>query len=123
MPDLFGIDIAGIIAAEIGPGLLPATLIVVTPGTRSSANLSGGTQPTEESFSGKGFIEDYSDRHIKEGLVEKNDRKITLIAKTFTGNPIPKLGHKITIEGSTYKIVGPVKRDPAAATYTCQSRQ
>lgn len=119
MPILFGVDIAGIIAKEIGPGLLDAVLIVVTAGARGS-NPTSGTNPTEKSIGGKGFIEDYRDKDIDGTLVKKGDRKITLIANTFPGLPIPVQGNKITIENATYTITGPVKRDPAAATYTCQ---
>lgn len=120
MPNLFGIDIAGIIAQEIGPGVLDATLIVVTPGTRST-NSTAGTNPTTVSISGKGFIEDYEDNQIDGTLVKKGDRRITLIANTFAGLPVPKSNDKIEIENATYTIQR-VKRDPAAATYTCQSR-
>lgn len=121
MAELFGIDIAGIIAQEIGPGVLPATLIVVTAGTRDTNNLSAGTQPTENSIPGRGFQEDYDDNQIDGTLIQEGDRRITLIANTFAGRPVPKTGDKITIEGATYNILK-VRRDPAAATYVCQSR-
>lgn len=121
MPNLFGIDIAGLLAQEIGPGVLPAILIVVTPGTRDPLNPTSGVRPTEVSITGRGFIEDYEDREIDGTLVKDGDRKITLIANTFPNQPVPKSEDKITIEGTTY-IIKRVARDPAAATYTCQSR-
>ena len=119
---LFGVDISGIIAQEIGPGVLPATLIVFTPGIRSAIDSTGGTLPTEASVEGRGFIDDYSENEVDGTLVQRGDKKIILIGDTFTGFPVPKPNDKITIEGITFKIVGPVKRDPAAATYECQSR-
>lgn len=119
MPKLFGVDIATILAKELGPGLLPVTLIVVTAGVRGS-DLSAGTNPSSKSINGKGFIESYEDSDIDGTLIQSGDRKITLIANTFEGYPVPVQGNKITIEGSTYLITKPVKRDPAAATYTCQ---
>lgn len=122
MPELFGIDIAGIIAQEVGPGVLPATLIVVTPGTRLLGNPTGGTQPTRTSIpGGRGLIDDYTDDQIDGTLVQEGDRIVTLIANTFPGLPVPKPNDEVTIENGTYKIIR-VKRDTAAATYTCQVR-
>ena len=122
MPSLFGIDIQGIVASEIGPGVLDATLVVVTPGTRTPGNLSGGVNPTETNRTGKGFIDNYDDNAIDGTMVQMGDRKIVLITGTF-GTPeiAPKRGDKITIEGTTYNVVR-TKRDPAAATFTCQAR-
>lgn len=119
---LFGVNISGIIAQEIGPGVLPATLIVVTPGTRSATASTSGSVPTESLITGRGFIDDYSERLVDGTVVQRGDKKITLIGDTFTGFPVPKPGDKVTIEGSQFRIVGPVKRDPAAATYECQCR-
>ncbi len=121
MPDYFGVDIAGIIATEIGPGVLPATLIKVTPGTRDPFNVTIGMRPTETIFTGRGFIDDYQDKQIDGTLVKTGDRKITLIGDTFSAIPEPT--DKIIIEGFTHRIVNPVKRDPAAATYECQCRR
>jgi len=120
MPELFGLDIAGIIGDEIGPGVLPATLIKVTPGVRDVNDLTSGINPTEQSFDGRGFIDSYSDSQIDGTLIKIGDRKITLIGSTFEAIPEPT--DKITIEGLTHRIVNPIKRDPAAATYECQCR-
>lgn len=122
MPDLFGIDIAGLINEHIAPGLIKAELIVVRGGERTPGNLTGGVNPTETTIEGKGLIKDYADGRMGTGSsIKKGDREILLIANSFAGKPVPKQGDKVTIEGSTYHIVK-VKRDPAAATYKCQSR-
>jgi hypothetical protein len=121
MPDLFGVDIAGIIASEIGPGVLPATLIKVTPGIRGTDS-TAGINPSEQIFTGRGVIEEYMDDQIDGTLIKKGDRKVILITNTFAGLPIPEPTDKIIIESMNLIIVNPVKRDPAAATYTCQCR-
>jgi hypothetical protein len=121
MPDLFGVDIAGIIASEIGPGVLPAILIKVTPGIRG-ADSTAGINPSEQSFTGRGVIEEYMDDQIDGTLIKKGDRKVILITNTFAGLPVPEPTDKIIIESMNLIIVNPVKRDPAAATYTCQCR-
>lgn len=118
---LFGVDIASIVAREIGPGLLDATLTVVTSGDRDVANPTLGQAKTEIQHTGKGFIEDYTDSQKDNTLIQKTDRKVILIANTFEERPVPKTADKITIEGTTYNVVK-VKRDPAAATYICQVR-
>jgi len=118
---LFGTDIAAIVNQAIAPGLLDCTLIVVAKGARPSDPTA--PRPTVETpITGKGFTEEYSDKLIDGTRIRAGDKKIMLIANSFAGLPVPKQGDKITIEGSTFEIVGSVKRDPAAATYTCQSR-
>jgi len=122
MAKLFGIDIAKIVAKEIGPGLLDTSLIKITQGERDLANPSSGFAKSESTIKGKGIISDYRDDQIDGTLVKQGDRKVTLITNTFLGTPIPKSGDKILIESITYMIIGNIKRDPAAATYTCQVR-
>lgn len=119
---LFGIDIAGIINQEIGPGVLDLTLIKVTSGTRTGGQLSAGTNPTTANTAGKGFIEDYSERQIDGTTVKRGDRRVVIIGNSLSsGSVIPAVGDQVTIEGATYEVVN-IMRDPAAATYTCQVR-
>lgn len=119
---LFGVDIAGLINQEVGPGVLDLTLIKVTPGTRTGGQLTGGTNPTTASTAGKGFIDDYQDRQIDETVIRRGDRRVLIVGNSLSGGSvIPAAGDQVTIEGATYEIVN-VARDPAAATYTCQVR-
>lgn len=124
MPELFGEDIAGIIATEMGEGLLPAVLRNYSPGTRTPGGLTAGTNPTltGTASSARGFIDDYSDRDYGgDSIVQVGDRKVTLLGGTLDGL-VPATGSQIDIEGVTLVVVGPVKRDPAGATYECQCR-
>lgn len=122
---LFGVDISGEIARNIGPGVLDATLTKSTPGTRTG-NLTGGTNPTTTTFTGKGFIDTQRVRFQDGSLVREGAKVVVLIGDTMkdsSGNlGVPEPGDRITIEGTTFTIPegGRIDRDPAAATYTCE---
>lgn len=126
---LFGIDIAQLVADNIGPGVLPLTLVKREPGSRTPGSLSAGTNPTTTSHTGRGFISDYSEVQIGqqagggEGrtLVQRGDRRVIILGNTLSPAAVPEPGDRVTIEGDEYSIVN-VMRDPAAATYTCQVR-
>ena len=120
MTTMFGVNISQIIADEVGPGVFPATLTIVTPGTRTSS--TSGVKPTETTSSGRGFVESFDAGSIDGSIIKKDDVSAILIADTFTPAINPKAGDKVTIQGSTYRIQS-VNRDPASATYTCHSRK
>lgn len=124
MPNLFGLDIAGIINRELGPGLLPLTLVRVSEGARN-ADPTQGLALTETSYTGRGFIEAWSVRQIgldngTGALIRVGDMKITLLGASLS--VAPAVGDKVTIEGVTYRIEMIVSRDPAAATYVVNGR-
>ena len=118
---LFGVNISKLIKDNIGPGVLDATLIKSTPGTRTPGNLTGGTNPTEVSYPCKGFIDVQRVRFMNGTQVRDGSKIIVLVGDTIDG-PVP--GDRITIEGTTYAIPvdGTIDRDPAAAVYTCEVR-
>lgn len=120
---LFGIDVAKIVADNIGPGVLPATLTKFTPGAVATADPLGGTAPTSVSYSCRGFIDSQaikSQELIKRGLV-----RIVLIGNTISGGAVgPEPGDRVVIEGRTY-VIGddsPIDRDPAGATWTFEAQ-
>ena len=121
MPDLFGMDIAKLVADNLGPGVLDATLTQVTAGNRTAGDLTAGVNPTNVDYPCKGFVDDYSASQIDGTLIKANDHKVTLLGGTLQGGIIPQQGDKVFIENTTYEIIK-VKRDPAAATYLCQAR-
>lgn len=117
--ELFGVDIAGLIAQEIGPGVLDAQLIKVEPGTRNPSDPTAGTQPVETNHPCKGFI-DKQKNNTRGGTLTQQDQKVVvLIGDTLPEGIIPESVDKISIEGQTFTITGEIDRDPAAATYTC----
>lgn len=118
MPNIFNANIAGQIAQAMGPLLFPLTLIKRTASTRGE--LTGGVNSREERYSGRGFIDDYRDSRIDGTIIKVGDRVVTIMGASIAVTPDPD--DQIIIEGRTWTIVGPVRRDPAGATYECQVR-
>lgn len=118
MPDIFRAGIANQIAQAMGPLLFPLTVIKRTSSTR--AGLTGGVNTREEKYSGRGFIDDYRDSRIDGTIIKVGDRMVTIMGASIS--VVPEPDDQITIEGRTWTIVGPVRRDPAGATYECQVR-
>jgi hypothetical protein len=123
MPDLFGLDLAGIVADAIDQagGLLDATLTKKTPGTRNPSDLTAGTNPTSTSYSCKGVVSDYSTRLIDGTLVATGDRRVLILGATLPSGIVPSTGDQVAIESLAYDVVR-VTRDPAAASYELQVR-
>jgi len=118
---LFGVDVAKVVNKAMGKGLLPVTLTVVTPGTRSSSALAAGTQPTSVSHPCRGLVEDYNERLIDGETIRDGDRKVLILGDSLPSGVVPKGTDRVTVLGKTYVIVH-VNADPAAATYSCQVR-
>lgn len=125
MPDLFGLDIAGIIADSIesAGGVLSGKLIKVTRGTRTSGSLAAGTNPTKKPFGFKGFYDDSRALKLPESLIQRGDRVVVLLGATIQSGAIPEPNDKIILEGEETTIDRIIDRDPAAATYTCLTRK
>lgn len=122
MTKLFGLDIAKLVADSIKSAgdVLPATLIKVTAGTRTTP--TGGTHPTEQGYPAKGVISDYTDRERAATEIKSSERKILLLGASLPPGIVPVPGDKITIEDRTYRIsVDGVSRDAASAAYRCRA--
>lgn len=119
MPKLFGIDIAGIVAKEIGPGLLDTTIHKIVWGARVSGG--AGLTVTESDITCKGVFSFFDVKEWDSTLVEENDRLVLIMTETMSEVTEPVPGWAVTIEGTRYTIVR-VRRDPAAATYSMQVR-
>jgi hypothetical protein len=104
-------------------GVRPAVLIKDKPGVRTPGAITGGRNPTTETFSATGLIAEYSAFELQNTLITAGDRKILLFCASISGSAVPAPGDRIAIEDATYTIVKDgVGRDPAAATYVCQCR-
>lgn len=121
MVTLFGLDIAAEVnnAISAAGNIAEATLVKVTPGTRTPGQLSGGTNPTRTSHAARGIRESIT-RRRPETLLQDTRAIISLLGASIAGGAIPETGDEIIIEGETFTIIGPVERDPAAALYVCQ---
>jgi hypothetical protein len=118
MPSLFGVDIAQEIFTAFNGQLLTGTLTKVTPGTRTSGALAGGTNPTSVNYTFQGFVDLKSEVNTP-AWSQQGGRFVTIIGNSISPAAVPQPGDSITIEGTTYKV-HEVERDPAAATYTCK---
>lgn len=98
----------------------PATLTVVTSGARDSGNVTAGKAITETSVRCRGLVVTWTASRFLGTEVQAGDRVVHLIATTLKGNT-PKIGHKITIEGATGRIIN-LDRDGAAAVWICLTR-
>ena len=119
----FGVNLPKLINDNLGKALLPATLIKVVPGTRTT--LTGGTHPTEVPYTTRGFI-DFANNEFQNPTAVVNGRKVVvLLGKPLPDGIFPEPGDRITIEGTEYHIAndGEVDRDPASATYICEVRE
>lgn len=125
---LFGVDIAGIIADKIGPGVLEVTISrEPSTGVRQAGNLTGGmVKGAPQSWTCRGFWEDFTGLPPPGVELELNDRKAVLIGDTIPPAALPlQRNDQITCEGLSLFMVKPLSRDPAAAAYVllCRDRR
>lgn len=124
--ELFGVDIAGIVADATGGQLLPVIVTRYARGERDPDDLTGGQAVEPAVVVGiEGFFEDFT-RDAPPGVeVELGDRKAVLIGDTIPAGGEPRRNDAITIEGETLYVVLLMNRDPAAATFTylCRDRR
>ncbi len=122
---LFGVDIAGLIADNIGPAVLDVTITKKTDAARDPANPTKGRPATPATYPCKGFWEDFAPTDIDGTNILLNDRKALLIGDTIPAGGIPQKQDEISIEGQTLVVHRLISRDPAAATYLyhCRDRK
>lgn len=121
--ELFGVDIAGIVADAMGDGLLDVVVTRYSEGARDANNLTGGKPKTPATVEGiKGFWDDFTGTPPPGIELELGDRKAVLIGDTIPAGGQPLKNDAITIEGVTLYMVQLVSRDPAAAVYVYQCR-
>lgn len=119
MPDIFKANIAGRIKSALGPLVFDVTLIKVAAGTRTPGALTAGTNPTETSYTCKGFVDEYNLEQIDGQVVQQGDRKVSILGASVS--VVPAVGDKVVAESETRRILY-VRRDPAGALYECQVR-
>jgi hypothetical protein len=118
---LFGVNISGIIHANVSPGVNDAVLTKVTTGTRTPGQLTGGTQPTNTTHACKGFVDKLSRNQLEGTLVKDTDSSVAITGDSIAGGQVPKAGDRVTILSVEYNIIE-VTVDPALALYTCVGR-
>lgn len=121
MPELFGLDIAGLINDSIQAAgeLRPLTLIKVEPGTRDPARPTAGTNPTTATHGGSGFEEDLQSRR-PESVLPDTSTILNILGASLPSGVVPQTNDRVEIDGATYTLLA-VESDPARALYTCQA--
>ncbi len=122
MGKFLGVDVAKILGQTFGSKVSSVTLVKVVAWDRQAGQLTSGVNPTTQDYSARGFVEDYKDQFIDGTIIQRGDRKITLLGDTIASKAIPEAGDKLRIGEDSLVIVN-VARDPASATYTCQARK
>lgn len=119
MPDLFGLDIAGIVRDAINSagGVLDGTLRKVTAGTRTTGDLTSGTNPTSTDYAIQGFVDLETDRRLTDSLAVVGGQKVTVLGASLPAGVEPESGDKVVFEGTEFHVNRVLSRDPAAATY------
>jgi hypothetical protein len=121
MPDIFGLDLAGLIGSIMSEYVFDQTLIKVSS-VRDPTNPTKKLQ-VEESHPCKGFVDNFEAENAKGGSVRITDLKIVIFGDSLPVGVVPEPGDKITAENGTFVIVDEgVARDPAGATYECRSK-
>tara|TARA_R110000850_G_scaffold272752_2_gene408196 strand:+ start:12114 stop:12488 length:375 start_codon:yes stop_codon:yes gene_type:complete len=118
---LFGVNISGLINANIGPGVNDAVLTKTTNGTRNGGQLTGGTNPTTTTHACKGFVDLLNKNRLEGSVVQDTDSLVAIIGDSIAGGAVPTAGDRVTIVGKEYNIIE-VTVDPALAVYNCVGR-
>lgn len=116
--NLFGLDIAGIIASELAAAgnLRPGTLTKTENGAPNPADPTGPPTQTTTTLSFQGFVE-LGTKRISQERVVQNGNFLTIIGASIADRVAPSIGDKATLDSFTYELVELMERDPAGATY------
>lgn len=120
--NLFGARIAEKIAKALGGRLLPVRLIKVVPGAIDEDNLTAEQAETEKTFSCRGFFDTYNSRRMGGTAIKEGVRVVLILGDTLPKGIKPEPDDRVVLEGETVEIVGPVLRDPDAASYIAEVR-
>ena len=123
MGDLFGLDIAQLVADAIASAgnLQTGTLLKSTPGAVDPTDPTAAVPPTVTYHSFQGFIEQRAVRR-DETLIAEPTPIMTIIGKSVSPAAEPKVNDRAELAGITYELDRLIRRDPAGATYEFQVR-
>jgi hypothetical protein len=126
--DVFGIDIAGIIADAFDGELFDVSIVRKPAGERDPDNLTGGPVFGDPvTYACQGFWEDFTGTPPPGVELELNDRRLIAIGDTLPPGFTFKKNDAVTVHEPVGDI-GPLyfvkllSRDPAAAVYSCLCR-
>lgn len=121
MPDIFGAGIAQAINSGLGSLVFDQTLVKIT--SQRDPTDSTSTIQVETPHQCKGFVDNYRNENLRGTQVRITDLKIVILGASLAAGIVPEPGDIIIAENRRFTIVADgVMRDPAGATYECQSR-
>jgi len=108
------------------------TLTKVTPGVRTPAAVSGGTNPTTTAYSCKGrqaalrsaYWQFWQNAQASTGTTKTRFIGFSILGATLPDGVRPTAGDRITYNGATYTIAadGVTNPDGVGAIYECMTR-
>ncbi len=119
MPDLFGLDIAGLVADGIAGagGLVPGVLTHYTTAARDPLDPTAERAKVPSSHDFDGFVERLTSTRRAGSSVFEAGEYVSILGATLSPAIVPSPGDVILIEGTTYTVEALADRDPAAALY------
>lgn len=119
MPDLFGLDIAGLVADGISGagGLVPGAITtqVTAPRDPLDPTAERAKKPQVSTFDG--FVERLTSTRRSGSSVFEAGEYVSILGATLEPAMVPAPGDVIVIEETTYTVEAVADRDPAAALY------
>lgn len=120
--NLFGARIAEKVAKALGPSLLPVELKKKVLRPLDASDLTGPQPSSISTYECRGLLDTYDASRTPGTVIRQGARVVLILAETLPASIVPETDDRVVIEGSTFEIVGPVERDPDAATYTAALR-
>lgn len=122
MAKFLGVDIAKIIHKNLSSKVNDLTIVVKGTPSRSSGNLTGGTQASETTHTARGFSAKYRDSVIDGSRIRARDREFIIFVESINPSVEITVGSTVTENEVVYELLK-AEKDPAGATYTCQARR
>ena len=123
MPDLFGLDIAQIVAdaIESAGNLQAGTLIKSVPGVDDPNDLTAPVPEATTSHTFQGFL---SDREAlrQDTLIPEAIPVMTIIGASVNPSAVPRINDTVTLAGIDFLLHRLISRDPASAVYEFEVR-
>ena len=118
MGDLFGLDIAQLVADSIASAgnLQQGTLLKSTPGAEDPTDPTAPVPATITSYTFQGYLEQRAVRR-DDTLIAEPTPIMTIIGKSVSPAAEPKINDRAELAGMTYELERLIRRDPAGATY------
>jgi hypothetical protein len=120
--NLFGARIAERVAKALGSRLLPVRLNKIRVGAIDPSDLTGARPETTRTYTCRGILDTYDASRTPGTAIKQGSRVVLILAGTLPNGIVPEPDDRVVIEGQTFEIVGPVERDPDAATYIAAVR-